>query len=65
MKIENTLPPYINNINQIAEDIAISGVENLESNIPKLIENEAGFEANIEVIKTKDDLLGYLLDLKA
>ena len=64
MRIDNPLPPIEDNINQIAENIALNGVDNLEENFVDLIENENNFKANIKVIQTKDEMLGSLLDIK-
>ncbi len=40
-----------------------SNVE-LSREVPRLIEGKRGFEANLEVLRTQDEMLGTLLDIK-
>ena len=40
-----------------------SNVE-LSREIPRLLEGERGFEANLKVLRTQDEMLGTLLDIR-
>ncbi len=46
------------------EQVETSNVD-LNEEMPQMIENQRSFEANTKVIKTQDQMLGTLLDIKA
>lgn len=61
--VSNSAPPPISDENGFTMEIVMTNNVDLSEEIPQAMITEKGYEANVKVLKTEDEMVGTLLDM--